>query len=73
MGIRITFVVATLLLSSFGFVADAQNPPNRFAETRSPIAPQFEPELFGPGTSFGKSGLDDLPLLNENITELSRN
>ena len=60
-------VVAALLALNFGLVAHAQNSPNRFAETRSPIAPQLKPLLLEPGTGFGMSGLDNLPLLNENV------
>jgi hypothetical protein len=68
MGTKITFlvIVAALLLLSSGLVANAQKSPNRFAETRSPIVPQFKSLLLEPGPGFGKSGLDDLPLLNEN-------
>ena len=65
MGTRISFlvIVAALLLLSSGLVANPQKSPNRFAETRSPIVPQFKSLLLEPGPGFGKSGLDYLPLL----------
>ena len=66
MGTTRAFAIAALLSYS-GSVIHAQQAPNRFAESRSPIAPQFELQILGPEATYGDSGLDNLPLLNENV------